>query len=417
MPKISRPRRAPRRGTLLIAAISGRALARAAADAGLDALVADFFADTDTHAIAVAYRKLPGALSRGFQWASLARALDALAKQAPSPLLGVIYGSGFEDRPALLDQIAKRWPVLGNDAKTVAHIKSPDTFFATLDRLAIPHPATMMERPARDAGWIAKRRCGAGGSHVVPSRLQKSASDIYFQALMEGRTVSALFVADGSRSRILGFSEQWTAPAPGRLWRYGGAVRPAVLSASVEAAATESIAKATKAFGLTGLASADFIVSGNTPYLLEINPRPGATLDIFATAAKPLLRLHLDAVMDGKLPRIPSLDGAAASAVVYAPKRVIVPCNMNWPSWAADLPKPGERIDKQRPICTLLARAGTRGRAKRLVEARTASLLAKIQEWSKGEESEQEERRERNARQGTAEPQRSGRATGARPHR
>ena len=150
MRKTSRPRRArPRRGTILIAAISGRALARAAADAGLDALVADFFADTDTQAIAVACRKLPGAISRGFQWASLALALDALAKQAPSPLLGVVYGSGFEDRPELLDQIAKRWPVLGNDAKAVAHVKSPETFFATLDRLAIPHPATMMERPAR----------------------------------------------------------------------------------------------------------------------------------------------------------------------------------------------------------------------------------------------------------------------------
>ena len=43
--------------------------------------------------------------------------------------------------------------------------------------------------------------------------------------------------------------------------------------------------------------------------------------------------------------------------------------------------KPGERIDKQRPICTVRARARTRADAKRLVRARAASLLAKIENF------------------------------------
>jgi len=406
------------RGTLLIAAISGRALARAAVDAGFDALVADFFADADTACLAHACRKLPGDIARGFQWRSLAPALEALAKQAPSPLFGLVYGSGFEDRPDLLSRLAERWPLLGNDAETVERIKAPETFFATLEALGIACPPTLMERPAKGAGWVAKRRGGAGGSHVVPSRLQKDATNVYYQALVEGRAVSALFLANGSRALVLGFSEQWAAPAPRRPWRYGGAVQPAALPEDAAEAMTQAVTLLAAAFGLSGLGSADFILAENQPLLLEVNPRPGATLDIFAGAKKPLLKLHIDAVLDGTLPRKwPEFEGAAASSVVHAPKAVIVPRSMVWPPWAADLPKPGERIDKQRPICTVLARAGSKGRAKRLVEIRTASVLAKIQKAEQGDNCGPKNKRESGTSDETAEHQRAGRAAGRRDHR
>lgn len=404
-----------RGGSVLIAAISGRALARAAVDAGLEPLVADFFADIDTQELCVACRKLPGDIAKGFQWRSLSAALRALAKQAPSPLLGVITGSGFEDRPRLLSRIAEHWPLLGNDGATVEAITAPETFFATLDRLGIPHPATQMERPADGGGWLAKRRGGAGGSHVRPSRGQKTGRRVYFQEYVEGRAISVLFLANTRHSRVIGFSEQWTAPAPRRRWRYGGAARPATLTKTAEARIVEAVTLAARAFGITGLASADFILQGNKPQLLEINPRPGATLDIFANEAKPLLGLHLDAVIDGKIPRkMAAYEGGFASCIVHAPCTVIIPCTMIWPAWAADCPRPGERIDKQRPLCTVLARAGTRGHAKRLVETRKARLLAKIQELVQGEHRELQERRERR---GTAERQRSGRPVGPHPRR
>jgi predicted ATP-grasp superfamily ATP-dependent carboligase len=414
--KSSPPSRTARsRGALLIAAVSGRALAGAAVEAGYVPLVADFFADADTQDLAHACRKMPGAIARGFQWRSLGPALEALARQAPAPLAGVVYGSGFEDRPLLLDRMAERWPLLGNDAAVVETTKSPERFFATLDRLAIPHPVTVMERPGQGAGWVAKRRGGAGGGHVVPARLQLNETDVYYQALIEGRAVSALFLATKRKACVLGFSEQWTTPAPRRLWRYGGAVRPAALPHAAMAGMMDAVTRAASAFGLQGLASADFVLEGNHPFLLEINPRPGATLDIFAGAAKSLLRLHVDAVTLGRLPRESLVfEGAAASGLLYAPEPVVVPRNMIWPAWAADRPRPGERIDKYRPICTVLARAGTRGRAKRLVENRTASLLAKIKELTKGDYRDQKERRERHR---TAEHQRAGRTAGPHPHR
>jgi uncharacterized protein len=414
LPRSSRPRGA----SILIAAISGRALARAAAESGLRPLVADFFADADTQALAAQCRKLEGDVASGVRWAGLSRALEALAKEAPSPLLGLVYGSGFEDRPELLTRIAARWPLLGNDAATVKRIKAPESFFGMLARLGIPHPRTQMKRSTKGASWLAKRRGGAGGGHVVPSRLQKDGANVYYQELIEGRSLSALFVANGDDARVLGFSEQWTSPAPRRLWRYGGAVRPVRLAAPAQAKMVAAIERAASAFKIEGLGSADFILRGNEAFLLEINPRPGATLDIFEGGTTPLLSLHLDAVTYGKLPRTgPRLEGAAASAIVFAPRAVIVPRNMVWPAWTADRPQPGERIDKYRPICTVLARAGTRGRARRLVEARISKVLANIQEAEQGKNCGQTDKRDRDASNGAAERQHQGRATGPRLHR
>jgi len=398
---------------LLVAAVSGRALAQAARRAGFVPLVADFFADMDTQEAAYACCKLDD-IARGFRWASLARALDALAAASPAPILGFVYGSGFEDRPELLSRIAERWTLIGNDAATVRRLKDPKSFFSTLDRLGIAHPATTCVRPARGVkDWLVKREGGAGGSHIGIDRSARKRGNRYYQERVEGSPVSALFLADGTCARVLGFSEQWPAPSKGRPFRYGGAVRPARLTPSAKEAMRSAVERAVSAFGIRGLASADFMVKGKTALLLEINPRPGATIDIFDSADAPLLKLHLEAAQRDKLPRqAPRPAGAAASAIVFARRRLAVPLTMAWPVWTADRAKPGEIIDKERPICTVWARAGTTARAKSLVEARTKTVLACIESKCRGDYREQNGQKDGSERRrgGPAERQHRGRA-------
>jgi predicted ATP-grasp superfamily ATP-dependent carboligase len=404
--------------SLLVAAISARALAQSARRAGFTPLAADFFADTDTQEAAHACRKLPGGMDRGMRAQRLLRALDALAERAPSPIAGFVYGAGFEDRPELLQQIAERWPLLGNDADTVKRIKSPNTFFAALDRLGIAHPETASARPRNGAGWLAKKTGGAGGSHIVPSRLATAGPDVYFQQCVEGRAVSALFVGNGRSARVLGFSEQWTSASPRHRFRYGGAVRPASLPEGMARRMTSAVIALARAFKIKGLASADFLVNGGEALLLEINPRPGATLDIFDCGATPLLRLHVDAVKGATLPRRKlKFEDAMASAIVYAVSGGAAPPRFVWPDWSADRPKSSERIDKNRPICTVSARASTRSRAKRLIEERTCKIIAVFQSVSRGEDGEQKRRNRRRAPHGAAERQRQGGAAGQGSHR
>ncbi len=364
-----------------MAAVSGRALAASARRAGYVPLVADFFADADTSRIAQACCKLDD-LKRGFRWKALAAALDALALAAPSPPIGVVYGAGFEDRTALLAKIAERWPLIGNGPSAVARVKAPWMFFAELARLGIPHPRTVMDPAAAGRGWLAKREGGAGGSHIVAGHLatgtrRTSRPRVYFQEQRAGGAVSALFVGNGSQARVLGFSEQWAMPTDHAKWRYGGAVAPATLSAALESRMTETVECVAEAFQLKGLGSADFLVSEGEALLLEVNPRPGATLDIFESDTQPLLRLHFDAVLERLLPDGPlSLPGARAAAIVYATEPVTIPRTLDWPDWSADQPRGGDCIDKNGPICTVSARSRTKVEARRLVEERISTILA-----------------------------------------
>jgi predicted ATP-grasp superfamily ATP-dependent carboligase len=317
-----------------------------------------------------------------------------------------------------LTPIAERWPVLGNDADTVKRIKAPEMFFAALDRLGIPHPRTVGARPAKGGGWLAKKTGGAGGSHIVPSRLARRGSDVYFQQRIEGRAVSALFIGNGEIGRVLGFSEQWTAPTARSPWRYGGAIRPASLPQAIERQMASAVTALARAFQIKGLASADFLVSDGEALLLEINPRPGATLDLFDSGATPLLRLHMNAVKQGRLPtRRLKFGGAMASAIVYAVTGGAAPQGFVWPRWCADRPKPSERIDKNRPICTVFARAGTKARAERLIEERICKIQSVFQSVSKGDNVEQKGRDRRDAPHRTAERQRQGGAAGQSSHR
>ncbi len=353
---------------MLIAALSGRALAAAARRAGYAPLVADLFGDLDTQVLAAASVTVPGSLARGPQGAALLAALERLAAgRAP---VGVVCGSGFEDRPALLRAFA-RHGLLGNDSATVARLKDPFAFAALCRACDVPHPAVALAPGTGE--WLQKRAGSAGGGHVRPAGPGDVRLPRYLQRKAVGRAVSALFLGDGARSCLVGFSEQWTAPTPEKPYRYGGAVRPAA-TAPHTAALCGAIARLTRAAGLRGLNSADFLLREDGFDLLEINPRPGATLDVFA-AVKNLFHLHVEACHGRLADGPPQLSGAAAAAVVFAPRAFVLAQGFAWPAWTADRQKPG-LVAREAPLCTVLARAASPAAARQALHRRTARILA-----------------------------------------
>src|SRR4051812_34826943 len=96
---------------ILVAAQSGRALAAAARRAGYRPLVADLFGDRDTLALAQAYRPLRGRFGHGLGDRNVLPALEALAADAPTPIAGLVLGSGFERSPRLMAALARRFPL------------------------------------------------------------------------------------------------------------------------------------------------------------------------------------------------------------------------------------------------------------------------------------------------------------------
>jgi uncharacterized protein len=363
---------------VLIAAASGRALAASARRAGYAPLVADVFGDDDAVGLAAAHAHLGKESMRDIGETELITAIDTLAAAGDEPL-GVVWGTGFEDRPDLLALLAQRRRLLGNGAEIVARLKDPLQFARLCAACGIAHPEISLSRPRDAAGWLVKRRGGSGGSHIrFAADVREPAANSYYQRRHSGAPVSLLFLADGRRVMPLGFSAQWGWPTRSQPFRYGGAVRPAMLSTGIARQLSAAVERMASRISLRGLNSADFLVEDDAFCLLEINPRPGATLDIFKPPEGSLLKLHIDAC-EGQLPRAaPEYAGAAAAAVVHAAGTFhVVP--RDWPEWTADRPRAGTLVQAGAPLCTVFAQAGTAADAKRLVHQRHARILASIE--------------------------------------
>jgi uncharacterized protein len=364
-----------RTAVVLIAAASGRALAASARRGGYAPLVADFFGDQDTAAAAHAHRRLDWGLSRGMASDSVFAALESLA--AVREPAGIVCGTGFEDRPELLAGIAQRWKLFGNGPDVVARAKDPIGFSALCRKCGIRHPETSLARPRDPAGWLVKRKGGAGGRHIRSAIDADAAGGAcYFQRRVDGTPVSALMLADGRRAMVLGFSAQWSSPTPSQPFRYGGAVQPAALAPDTADAMIDAVQRLVPEMPLIGLNSADFLVDGHGFQLLEINPRPGATLDIFEPSNGSIFALHI-AACEGALPaRPPTFEQARASAIVYADRDIAAVPALDWPPWTADRPAIGTSVGNGDPLCTVFASAVTAGAARQLAEDRVTTILA-----------------------------------------
>jgi predicted ATP-grasp superfamily ATP-dependent carboligase len=340
-------------------------------------LVADFFGDQDTIAVAQAHVRLRGGLEHGMRSDSVLDALESLATHDEPA--GIVCGTGFEDRPEVLDNIAQRWKLLGNSPDVTARAKDPLVLSKLCRANGIAHPEISLLPPSDPTNWLRKRKGGAGGLHI---RVADDAADVgsgtfYYQRRVDGTPMSTLFLADGHRTLVLGCSEQWSSPTARRPFRYGGAVQPASLDQAAAQAMAEIVQKLVAELSLVGLNSADFLVDdGDGIQLLEINPRPGATLDIFEPSEDSLFAMHI-AACEGILPAQASrFEQARASAIVYAEREIEAFPALDWPLWTADRPVIGSRVGRGDPLCTVFACAESAAKAQVLAERRVAMILA-----------------------------------------
>ncbi len=362
---------------LALIALAARPLAASAARAGLAALSLDLFADLDTCAYAARAVKVHKKNGFAFDPDDLIQALTELSP----PGLPVVLGGGLEDDPALMMRIAERNPILGNSPDTVRILKDPIAMAALCGHLKIPFPAVSLDAPAPGtfgaAQAIEKKIGGAGGAHIrrrAVGDLSAPAPGHYLQAEVPGTPYSLLLLANGQEALVVGASRQWRADDGNHPFRYGGAAGPVELPPAFAADIQSAGQRICLAGGLVGLVSADFMVAEDSWHLVEVNPRLGATLDIFdVDPLPPLLGLHL-AACGGRLPSmLPQPDEAHAAGVLYADRDVIIPSGI-WPEEVADKPAAGAAMPEGAPICTVKAQ----GPSLEMAEARLAEKTRQV---------------------------------------
>ena len=364
---------------LLVVSTSARMLVRAARRAGWQALAVDAFGDVDTRAAALAWEGAELHADGGLRAESVLRAVERLAGGRSLPL---VLGSGLESQPWALRELAESQQLAGSPPQVWELLARPREWFGVLDELGIAHPDVAWGQAPGEGRWLAKRAASSGGMHVrelAPGQLLPG-EDWHAQRRLDGRCCSMLFLADGARARAIGFNRLLpaTAAAPGP-FAWSGATAPVALAGSLRHAVVQAGQSLTRRLGLRGLCGLDFVCNDSGWQLLELNPRPTATVELWDIhGMPPLLGCHLRACA-GMLPDGPMhAGGAHALAVAYASHNLQVPEHAQWPAWCRDLPPPGQRIQTGTPLCTVHARHVAPARAAALAAARAAGIERRL---------------------------------------
>lgn len=375
--------------TIVVAGLSARLMAESARRGGWRVIALDAFGDVDTRRACGPGGWLPVGADDGLRIDGN-RLCAALAHVATLPGTAAwVAGSGFDADTALLDRAARVLPLIGMPGRHVAALRDPRRFFATLDRLGLPHPEVRFDPPPDTCGWLAKQGGGSGGWQVrdrLPARPWPA--DGYAQRRQAGVPMSALFVADGRRARVVGLNRLRVQRRRGLPFVHAGVIGPVQARPALRQQVAEALDRLVPALALRGLASLDFIADGDTPWLLEVNARPPASMAVHEAAwPHGLLDAHLQACAGqlpapmGEGPDTPR--GVAGSQIVWAPRALVVSDTLSARLAALpgvhDVPMPGTPVLRGAPLCSVDVEADGAAAAAAGLAARAAQVRAAIE--------------------------------------
>jgi uncharacterized protein len=335
--------------SVLVVAVSARMLAQLAASDGYLVIALDRFGDVDLRAVASG---------------ATADSNDALVRLAEGiDADGVVYGAGFENRPDLVSRLARGRELLGTPPELLPAVRDPRAV-GTAARAAgarAPEIRSGDETPSdrRRGVWLRKPMRGGGGRGVRRWAGGRLAPSEILQRRVDGLSCSAVAIAGGRRVAVLGLTEQLHR-RPGFGWM--GNVTPprlpdaelAELDGRLRAVCDEVAGR----FGVRGAFGVDAVWDGRHAWVLEVNPRPPASLELFGSG-------RFDAHVRGaRGVTLPNAEAPSATRcekvklVLFADRTVRAPDPGWWPAGLVrDIPRPGETIKRGAPVCTLISAA------------------------------------------------------------
>lgn len=332
---------------LVIVANSARMLAQAAYQAGLKPLVIDLWGDQDTRSYAHETQQICSLAEE-----NLLPAIDYFLRRYP--VTCVVYGSGFERYSGSLNWLSDRLTLLGNQPDVFTKLHDKPAFFSLLEVLQIPYPRVTFVSPDHNEDWLLKPMQGQGGVGIRRySSSKASESDVYWQKYQQGIPHSVLFLADGKHSQIVGFNLQWTtALNDADEFIFSGIINSTELSLEQQNQISVWLEKLVSELSLKGLNSLDFIQYGEISYVLEINPRPPASMQLYDTN---LFVRHIKACQGELLDYETVQHGCNGYQVIYAAQDTQIPEGFAWLEGSQDIPSAGSIISPSQPICSIIS--------------------------------------------------------------
>lgn len=342
---------------VLIVGASVRAAAWSALRAGREPWGVDLFADRDGLRIA----RVARCSAEGYP-AELVR----LARDCPP--MPWCYTGALENHPDVLAELCRNRELEGNDAEVIRRVRDPFAVERVLREASLP--ALSVVRQPSEGVWLRKPIASAGGRGIAfvswADRPDAFTRSHYYQRYAEGPAFSTLFrVAE--RPRLLGSTVQlvgqpWLHAKP---FAYCGSIGPISLPPTASATLDRFGCVLASAFGLWDLFGIDWVLSDGQPWLVEVNPRYTASVEV--------VELGCEHCLIGK-------------ALLFARAPLIFPRSGPWDAdlladvdpWRvpayADIPQAGEPIEQGHPILTILTSGDSAESVERSLQERAAEL-------------------------------------------
>jgi uncharacterized protein len=363
---------------LAIVGASTRSAAASALRAGFQPLCADLFADADLRSIATTTRVSP--YPEGF--ADWLRAIEPPAW---------MYTGALENHPVLVDQLAWIAPLWGNSGDVLDRVRSPWALQAVLSSVGLNFPETRgsAEDLPRDGTWLAKTYHGASGSGVrewteaasQSAREKRRLFDIdspqrtpqpVFQRRVEGVPCAAVFSAIDGAAVLIGVTRQLV----GEDWlgahgfQYCGSIGSLKVSDAVRQTIERIGQVLTTEFELVGLFGVDFVLDGDDVWIIEVNPRYTASVEVCERATGiDAITAHVAGISMVPADRLSA--ARVASGLTHGKATLFAKCDLEisrvfaemslaealrtpWPT-LADVSPGGSRVEAGRPILTVFA--------------------------------------------------------------
>ena len=380
--------------SLLILGASTRAAAASAVRAGFAPVCADRFGDEDLRRIASII-----AVDN-----DLHRTLEAVKRLPPTPW---IYTGSIENDPKLIVSVSERHPLLGNPREVLRKVRDPFWLERTLRTHDLPAlrvqsvrnlDALVRATGSSDEGvqatnerWLLKPTRGGGGTRIAVWTGQPlpTAERFHLQEHRPGTPMSALFVASPENVELIGACEQLIGPSAGTPSEFGyaGSIGPIAVSDRTRELLQRLGDTLTREAQLRGLFGIDFILADDIPWLVELNPRYTASVEVLERVfGRALLAEHVSAC--GHRTEIiserPAAHRIVGKQIVYATRDLTAPRleslfeqEEHTPEapLIADIPAPGSCIATGWPICTVFAEARSVPECQTRLEAGRQSVL------------------------------------------
>ena len=269
----------------------------------------------------------------------------------------VIWGSGFENQPALLDILSLRHVLWGNSRESVERVRTWNIVCNIANTMGISCPRQQVSGVVpRNGRWLLKPKLSGGGKGIRqagPGEMIRHG--MVAQKWLEGESVSLTFLSDGKRLLARLWTKAFKDPT-GPSFRYtGGVLCPYGIGRD---AGGEAMALAlVRQCGLRGWNGIDFVYHKGQLTYLEVNPRWTGSVELWERATGYPAIGALSSAMDGSTMAFPAPEKFVGKRIVYARTPTVWNPEIEdaLAGSIADIPRSGEQFLSEQPICTVFA--------------------------------------------------------------